>query len=113
LGAEGVAALAQAVALLDEVEVLGGLEVAEVVEEEGGVGGGGGGGRVGGGLREVAEELEGFERDGRLELGVAEGLEEAEAGGLFLFVEDFGAGEGGLVVLVVLVVLVLVLVLLF
>jgi hypothetical protein len=62
---------------------------------------------------EVAEELEGFERDGRLELGVAEGLEEAEAGGLFLFVEDFGAGEGGLVVLVVLVVLVLVLVLLF
>src|SRR5690606_12327797 len=35
---ERVAALVEAVALFDEVEVLGWLEVAEVVEEEGGVG---------------------------------------------------------------------------
>jgi hypothetical protein len=53
----------------------------------------------------MGEEFEGFEGDGRFELGVAEGLEEAQAGGLFLFVEDFGAGEGGLVVFVLVLVL--------
>ena len=91
--AERVAAFGEAVALFDEVEVFLGLELGEVREEEAGVGWEGvAGGLVAGG--EAGEEFKGFEGCWGFELGVAEFLEEEEAGGGFLFGEEFGAGEG-------------------